>query len=230
MQTIHEFVTAPPEGNMVIRKEYEAMYGNEVDLNILAYPIAIAAFMKLRGLTKVLIGLQEPHNNYFFIFDTVVWHLQIKIYQYALTLKSLGETWVDVNYIKRPLTQSQITRQMVSVNIKCGSELLLCKDLVRETLDEVSQLVWLIEQKKRDIKLLYKLSTHQLDELCVVCHDFGDLQTECTHKYCYECFAKLKSLKNECPVCRSVKKFNMTPNIDVNLMLIREFQATKIVA
>ncbi|AAS82725.1 ORF13 [Agrotis segetum granulovirus] len=197
--------------NNEICEKYKLKYKHDLDTNFIQHQLSPHNLIVLRNTIKIILSLQEHYPHTMFIFESVVFTIQLKLYQYSLILKDLDDELVgcdvDLDHLRSFKT---FLEAGVDINFETidYEYITLYRDIVVECLEESARVVRRIFLDKDEAYRFYKVSVNH-SKLCGVCKEerCDTFKTECGHDFCYECFIKCISENNSCPLCRSVKGF-----------------------
>nr|AXS01032.1 ORF013 [Spodoptera frugiperda granulovirus] len=167
-------------------------------------PISVETVLILNLTTKALKKLQKDCADTFAVYEKYINLVRLKCYQVCVVMEKMGGVPYS-HMIAEPYTQYNQDEQL-NYDINCSVDLLLCTDLVKETVDNVIKLFDDVQQSKEYVYRLYQACTVSVHD-CAVCRSTHTMLTACGHRFCYECFVKASSVKQECPVCRNTTNF-----------------------
>jgi hypothetical protein len=221
---IHRFVNQPPDPISTVRTLYFTKYKQTLDTNFLGHTLTPTNIIVIRNTVKIINELQTLYGQTMFVFETMIVQLQIKLFQYSLILEELTDDdfCFDANlpHLKTAKNFFGGHLGIINYDVDCDEKLVLYRDFVVESMQELCALMLAVETSKDDVLKLYRISVGGSVIVCGVCQEdcVNGFRTECGHDFCYECFVKSQSVKNACPVCRNVKSFKYNMEKKDNLL------------
>lgn len=219
---VHQFANNPPDTISIIQSLYFDKYRTLLNPHILKYNLTTQNLIVVRNVTSIITSLQTMYQHTMFMFEQIISHLQIKLFQFSLVLEDVSDNNFSIDAELDHLKSFKSSDgDFIGINcdVNCDEKLLLYRDLVEETMSELCAIMIKVRISKDDVYKLYRLSVGGNIVVCGVCKEsVVGFKTECGHDFCFECFVKCQSLKNACPVCRNVKSFKYIMEKKVNLL------------
>ncbi|AQQ80281.1 ORF14 [Betabaculovirus altermyunipunctae] len=171
------------------------------DLAVL--PVTVETILLLNLTAKTLLELAEQDANGFVIYERCVADVRVKCYQACVVIEEMGASFCLGKLIAQPVHRMS---DSFNYDVACCTDLLLCTDVIDETVANIIKLSEAIRHSKEYAARLYQACASNPHD-CAVCGSRHTMTTECGHHFCYECFVKASDVKVECPVCRNATKF-----------------------
>ncbi|ABQ51955.1 hypothetical protein SlGVgp012 [Spodoptera litura granulovirus] len=186
------------------------------DRQVLRYPINAQSVVFIHTLINILSELQQEYDTTFCVFYKPFVLLQIKCYQMCIIIEQLLCTTLIDDWSWSELINCPIAVDLGCLCFDTEPNFAICTDLLLSVIDNIKRLSVCMSKSKDRLDMLANACSFKF---CVVCKEkqLKSMHTECGHEFCHECYIKCQSIKNECPVCRSVKKFCYTPSPTRNL-------------
>ncbi|AKR17487.1 hypothetical protein [Mocis latipes granulovirus] len=184
------------------------------DDGLASLPVSVETALLVNLTTKTLLHLLDQCPNTFAVYEKCVADSHIKCYQLCVVVEKMGGIQLSDTIGEAPIYYDILNT--INYDVNCNIDLLLCCDVIKETVDNMVKLVNAIQYSKDYVTRLQQTCTLSVHE-CSVCASTHTMLTKCGHRFCYECFVKTNSIKTECPVCRSGAQFyyikDNTPDI-----------------